>query len=179
MSMMAANYAQALYGLAKDEKLEHQILDQLQSLQTAFETEPDFLRLLATPNLSKDERCEILDNSLRGKIHPYVLNFMKILTKKGYIRRFSECSNAYQSLYDVDNGILKVQAVTAVDLTQSQYERLREKLEGVTGKKIRLQNRVDPDCLGGVRLDYDGKRLDGTVQTRLNTIRDMLKNTVL
>ena len=48
-----------------------------------------------------------------------------------------------------------------------------------TGKEIHLKNRIDPATLGGMRLDYDGRRLDDTVSHRLDTIRDLLKNTVL
>ena len=49
----------------------------------------------------------------------------------------------------------------------------------MTGKHINLENRVDPECLGGVRLDFDGKCLDGTIAHRLKSIGDMFKNTVL
>ena len=49
----------------------------------------------------------------------------------------------------------------------------------MTGKTILLANRVDPTCLGGVRLDYDGQRLDDTVSHRLDSVRELLKNTVL
>ena len=45
--------------------------------------------------------------------------------------------------------------------------------------KIKLCCRVDPAVLGGVRLDYDGKRLDDTVSHRLDAIRGLLKDTVL
>ena len=52
-------------------------------------------------------------------------------------------------------------------------------LSSWTGKTIELTNRLDPEVLGGIRLDYDGQRLDDTVSHRMATIRDMLKNTVL
>ena len=48
-----------------------------------------------------------------------------------------------------------------------------------TGKQILLHSRVEPGTLGGVRLDYDGRRLDDTVAHRLQNIRDLLKKTVL
>ena len=179
MSMMAVSYGQALYSLAKEEKLEEQILLQLQTLQGAFDYEPDYLRLLATPNLSKDERCEILDKGFRGKVHPYVLNFMKILTEKGYLRHFADCCKTYRDQYNEENGILPVVAVTAISLTGEQVVRLSDKLARVTGKKIDLANRVDPSCLGGVRLEFDGKQLDDTVEHRLAAIGSMLKSTVL
>lgn len=172
-------YGEALYLLAKEEYRSKTILEELKVLDESFSQEPDFLRLLSSPNLPKAERCQILDDSFRGKIDPYLLNFMKILTEKGYIRHFSDCRKGYTLHYNQDNGILSVTAVTAVALSGAQAEKLTGKLESITGKTIELINRVDPGVYGGVRLDYDGQRLDDTVAHRLENIRNLLKNTVL
>ena len=172
-------YGEALYSLAREEGLSDAVLQELKTLRDAFTQEPDFVRLLSAPNLSKEERCDILDRSFRGKVQPYVLNFLKILTEKGYARYFCDCCDAYRELYNSDHGILTVKAVTAVALTDQQAAKLSNKLAAITGKTIELQNRVDPGCLGGVRLDYDGKRVDGTVASRLDAVRSLLKNTVL
>ena len=179
MSQVGTVYAQALYSLTKDEACSEAVLKELSVLCESFETEPKFVSLLSAPNLSKEERCGILDQSFRGKVHPYVLNFLKILTEKGYIRHFSDCCKAYRKAYNRDHGILEVSAVTAVAMTDTQKKRLTVKLEKVTGKTVDLTNRVDPTCLGGVRLDYDGKRMDDTVLHRLESIGTLLKNTVL
>ena len=179
MTEVGTVYGESLYELAKDEKLDQSIGEQLKVLQVSFRQEPDFIRLLSSPSLTKAERCQILDDSFRGSVHPYLLNFMTILTEKNYIRYFSDCCDAYTDRYNQDNGILSVTAVTAVALSDAQTEKLTEKLAKITGKHIALSNRIDPSCLGGVRLDYDGKRLDDTVSNRLDTIRDLLKNTVL
>lgn len=179
MTQVSVNYAQALYDLAKDEGLTAQILQQLQTLQKSFSAEPDFLRLLAAPNIPKEERCRILDGGFRDQVHPYVLNFLKILTKKGYTRYFDDCVKVFEQQYNQDNGILPVQVYTAVELTAQQQEKLTQKLCELTGKTVKLQTRIDPECLGGVRLSYDGKQVDGTVKNRLDTIAGLLKNTVL
>lgn len=179
MTEAAVNYAQALYSLAKEEDLDTALLQELDTLREAFSQEPAILRLLASPNLSKDERCAIIDESFRGKVHIYVLNFLKLLTQKRRIGCFADCCKAYRAQYNEDHGIVSVLAVTAVALTDAQADRLRSKLEQVTGKTVELKNKVDPACIGGVRLDYDGKRVDGTVKNRLDSIGEMLKNTVL
>ena len=180
MTEVGAVYGQALYDLALSEGIAKAVLDEMVVLEHCFTVEePEFLRLLSTPNLTKQERCHILDESFRGKIQPYLLNFMKILTEKGYIRHFSDCCTAYREQYYKDNDILLVKAVTAVPMTPEQLQKLTQKLMTITGKQIELHNRVDPECLGGVRLDFDGKRLDDTVAHRLDAIRGVLKNTVL
>ena len=179
MTAQASVYGQALYVLAKDENCDRQILEELSTLDKSFSEAPDYLRLLSAPNLPKEERCRILDTAFRGKVHPYVLNFLKILTEKGYIRQFRDCFRVFREEFDRDHGILEVRAVTAVALTDGQRARLTEKLSNLTGKTIRLDERVDASCLGGVRLDYDGKRLDDTVAHRLESISALLKNTLL
>ena len=172
-------YGESLYTLAKDEGLSDVIAQQLEALQQSIRQEPDFIRLLSSPNLTKAERCQIVDDSFRGRVHAYVLNFLKILTEKGYMRHFCDCCDAFFINYHEDNGILPVTAVTAVALTAAQTEKLKQKLNQITGKQISLRNRIDPAVLGGVRLDYDGQRLDDTVSHRLDAVRDLLNKTVL
>ena len=179
MTQIGVNYGNALYELAEEEGLAGKILEQLQVLSESFRAEPVFLRLLSTPNLTKEERLDVVDKSFREKAHPYVVNFLKILTEKGYAKYFFDCCKAFEDRYNQDKGILPVQAVTAVPLTGEQVQRLTQKLSGITGKTVKLENTIDENCLGGVRLCYDGVQVDGTVKSRLDALGGLLKNTVL
>ena len=179
MTEVATTYGQAMYDLARDEGKSQQILAELSVLDQSLSAEPEFLQLLSSPNIPKEERVQILDDSFRGKIDPYVLNFLKVLTEKGYLRHFSGCCQFYRQQYNKDNGIVPVVAYTAVPLSDELRRKLTAKLSTVTGKTIELDCRIDPETLGGVRLDFDGKQVDGTVRRRLEDIRGLLKNTVL
>ena len=81
--------------------------------------------------------------------------------------------------YRQDHGILAVQAVSAAPLSEAQKEKLTEKLTAITGKRIDLEYKVDPAVLGGMRICFDGKQVDGTVQSRLQAMEKALKNTVI
>ena len=179
MTQAANTYAQALYDLAKEEGLGKTLLEELKVLKDVFVDTPQYSKLLSTPDIPKQERCSVLDEAFRGKVHPYVLNFLKILTEKGYIRQFPDCCDAYRGFYNDDNGILVVKAVSAVALSDVQMQKLTAKLEATTGKIIDLQCSVDAAQLGGLRLSYSGMQVDGTVRNRLDSIGKLLKNTVL
>lgn len=179
MTEVATTYGQAMYDLGRDEGKSRQILAELSVLDQSLSAEPEFIQLLSSPNIPKEERVQILDSSFRGKIDPYVLNFLKVLTEKGYMRHFSGCCQFYRQCYNKDNGIMPVIAYTAVPLSNELRRKLTAKLSTVTGKTIELDCRIDPETLGGVRLDFDGKQVDGTVRRRLEDIRGLLKNTVL
>ena len=179
MTQIGSVYGEALYELACSEGLDKAILDELKVLDESFHQEPGFVKILCSPSVSKQERCQVLDDSFRGKVNQYLLNFLKILTEKGYMHHFTHCCEAYTRHYNEDHNILSVRAVTAVPLTDKQAQALTQKLTRMTGKTILLDNRVDATCLGGVRLDYDGRRLDDTICHRMESIRELLKNTVL
>ena len=179
MTQIGSVYGEALYELACSEGLDKAILDELKVLDESFHQEPGFVKLLCSHSVSKQERCQVLDDSFRGKVNQYLLNFLKILTEKGYMHHFTHCCEAYTRHYNEYHNILSVRAVTAVPLTDKQAQALTQKLTRMTGKTILLENRVDATCLGGVRLDYDGRRLDDTICHRMESIRELLKNTVL
>jgi len=138
MTQAANTYAQALYDLAKDEGLGKIILSELLVLKSVFADTPQYSKLLSTPDIPKQERCGILDEAFRGKVHPYVLNFLKILTEKGYIRQFPDCCDAYRSFYNEDNGILVVKAQSAVALTDAQKKKLTHNLLGFTDNSMAI-----------------------------------------
>lgn len=179
MNRAGSVYGQGLYALAKDEGLEDSILQELEVLKTAFMEQPAYLKLLASANIPKEERLGILDQDFGGRVQQYLLNFLKLLTEKGYIRQFDDCCRAYRSVYNEDRGILEVKAVSAIALHDEQKQRLTDKLAAMTGKQICLICREDPSVLGGIRLSYDGTQVDGTLQGRLEAMEKQLKNTVI
>lgn len=179
MTYEAIHYGQALYELAKEEQLSEQILSELEAVCGIFKDNPDYAKLLSEPSISKAERCGVLDAALRDRIVLYLLNFLKLLCERGMIRQTESCLQAYRTRYNADNGILEAKAVAAVTLTQAQKQRLKEKLQAITGKRVDLQVQTDASVLGGIRLQMDGKELDGTVRGRLENLRRSLSETVL
>ena len=71
------------------------------------------------------------------------------------------------------------ETVSAIALTAPSREKLLAKLQKMTGKSIVLTETVDPAVLGGLRLDMDGTRLDGTVQRHLERLRTEIDGAVL
>ncbi len=179
MSGGAEAYGTALFELAQAENRDGEIMEQLNVLEESFVQEPAFLRLLSAYGISKAERCEVLDNSFRGKIHPYLLNTLKLLTEKGAIRCFSSCCSAYRARYHAAHGILPVTVISAAELKPEQTKSLTEKLESLTGKTVLLEQKLQPSLLGGIRLEYDGKQLEDTLRHRLDSVGALLKNTAL
>ncbi len=174
MTTIANEYASALYGLADEEGLQDRISPEMRVLETLIGDQPEIMKVLGAPNIPREERCGVIDTCFGAGMHPYVINTMKIMCEKGYARHLKDMCAAYDKLYREGHGIISVKAYSAVALTVPQREKLTAKLEKMTGKKIRLENIVQPECLGGVRLDFDGRQIDDTIRHRLKEMRDLI-----
>lgn len=178
MTELAKRYGGSLYELAAEENLTDELLQQLRTAVNSIEAEPQYLRLLSTPSVPKKERCALLDKAFEGA-HPYLASFLKLLCEEDLLGELPGCLRAYQDRYNVDHNILEVTAVSAIALTALSREKLLAKLQKMTGKNIVLTETVDPAVLGGLRLDMDGTRLDGTVQRHLERLRTEIDGAVL
>ena len=102
-----------------------------------------------------------------------------LLAEKRLVFGFDKVLDAFSKEYDESRGIIRVEAVTAVLMTEKQRAALTAMLAAKLSGRIILTNTVDPSTLGGVKLRYLGKQLDGTVKTRLDGFAETLKTTVL
>lgn len=175
MNDFAKVYGSALFELAQEEHIEAEILQELDVLCTAMKESPEYARLIDSRNVSKAERLSMLDVAFIGRVNAYLLNFMKILCERNAFGQLCACRDAYVRLYQQANGIVPAKAVSAVELSQEQTERLIEALQKKTGKKVQLTVKVDPSLHSGLRVEMEGYRYDNTVASRMDQLRRALK----
>ena len=171
MTELAREYGEGLYALCAEENLTDEMLSQLQALKSLFRQQPDFVRLLSNMSLSKQERVGILDGALRGQVHPYLLNFLKILCERGALHEFEGCEGAFRESFNRDHAVVEAAVTTMEPLSAQQREKLLRKLRDMTGKTVHLSEKTDPAVIGGVLLEMNGQRYDNTVRHRLDEIR--------
>ena len=130
--------------------------------------------MLTTPSIGLPDKQKTVRAVFEGRVHPYLLNFLLLLTEKRRIGLIHEMAEAYRDLYYLEAGICAVTAVTAIPLDEAQMEKLKNKMAGVTGKQIVLKNQVDPSVLGGVLVRVENKQIDDTIKNRLNELTTRL-----
>lgn len=176
MTAAEKEYGGALYDLAVEDHCEDAVLEGFALAVDAFEQMPEYLKLVQNPAVPLAERLVLLDEAFDGA-HEYVRSLLKLLCEKSALGITPGCLEEYRARLNAARGILPVEAVSAVPLDETQKnllcERLLEQLGG-TVRSIQLKNVVDPSVMGGVRLRYEGKELDGTAAGRLAALRRVL-----
>ena len=143
MTDVGKMYGGALFELCAEEARDEAVRDQLRQVTALMRENPDYEKLLCTPNIPKAERCALLDEALRGQVDPYLLNFLKILCENGTLRQLSACEKEFSARYNAARGILPAKAVSAVPSDRGR----RRPPESQAGKPDR-QDR-GPELCGG------------------------------
>ena len=179
MTTAARLYGQSLYDLAAQEGLTDEILYEMETVDAIFQENPDYIALLLEPSVKRKERLGLVEEAFRDQIHPYLMNFLMILIEKSLLRGFHACCRTFREAYNKDNGIAEATVTSAVALTPAQADALRARLEEMSGKTVHLSQKVDSGVLAGLKVEMEGKLLDGTVTGRLRDLRKKVSETVL
>lgn len=175
MSEIVSEYAKALFMLAGEKDCIEEYKSSLEKVDKIFKENPAYIDFLYTFAIPLEERQNALEKAFADYIHRDVLSFLKLLCEKKHITEYFECSNFYYELYDEIDKILKVKVTSAVELSNSQKELLKQKLESKYKRNVAIDYVTDKSILGGIMLETDGKIIDSSVKKHLKDIKDVIK----
>ena len=174
----AKNYGDALFMLAKELDEIDIVKSDFDTLSAVVEENSEYLKLLDTPSLSREERVKLVDAAF-GTLNKNLVNLVKILAERRLVYLVSKIRQAYMLAYDEHYNIERVDAISAIPLTSEQINKLQLKLEKVTGKQIVVTNTIDSSIIGGMKLRYLGIQIDGSIKTKLDKFEKSLKDLVI
>ena len=172
-------YGAALWMLAVEDACTDAMLEDVRALRSLMADNPEYLRLIRCPDIPLETRIGLLDDAFRGRVSDHVLHFMMLLAERGHFGCLPECLDEFCRKYDEANNIENVTVISAVALTREQKDALGQKLSQKLRKNVRLNAKVDPSLLGGLRVETEGMSLDGSVHNKIESIRESLLHTVL
>ena len=177
MSDKVKCYSDALYSLAKEAGACEEVLDDTQKLAVSFRDEPELMRVLTSSEISRGEKRDLLDACFKGRVHSYVLSCLKLMCDQGSIKAFPAVCVGIKQLYNEDKGIIAVTVTSARPLSEIQTERLKRKLEEISGRTAELTLQCDSACIGGLRLEYSGVSVEDTIRRRLDELKKLIQTT--
>ena len=171
-------YGEALFSLTEELGETEKVLSDVDTLKAVFKATPEYLKMLDSPALAREERLGLIDASL-SSLNTNLVNLTKLLAEKRLCHTLPKVLDHFVRTYEVSRGIERVEVVSAVLLTDAQKAKLKKKLEGITKKQIIISYTHDPSLLGGMKLRYMGIQLDGSVKTKLDGFEKRLSELVI
>lgn len=174
---VSRRYARALYEEAERQGRTEAVDEDVDMLRQSLEQTHEFARLVESPVIPQNKKKDVFRALLDERVDPLTLRFLLLLVEKDRETLLSSLLNTYQDLRDEQRGIVEVQARVPAPLNDDERARLTDRLEAMTGKKIRLQVEERPDLIGGLVIRIGDRVYDGSVRQKLDNLRDTWSHT--
>ncbi|MEH7883231.1 F0F1 ATP synthase subunit delta [Bacillus sp. JJ1609] len=173
-SMVAKRYALALFQLSKENNLLAQVEQELRVVKEVLVNSSDLNAVLQSPKVSAAKKKEIIKDSF-SQVNPFVLNTLMILIDRHRQDQMVEVVDQFVELSNEEHGIADAKVYSIRPLTEDESDALSASFAAKVGKKsLRIQNIVDPELLGGLKIRIGNRIYDGSLRGKLNRLERKL-----
>ncbi|PEQ92587.1 F0F1 ATP synthase subunit delta [Neobacillus sp. OS1-33] len=173
-SMVAKRYALALFQIAKETSALGVIEEELRVVKEVVQYNPDLKVVLSSSKLSKEEKKEIIKASFTS-VNVNVLNTLLILIDRHREDQIVDVANEFLELANNEMGIAEAKVYSTRELTDAEREGISSVFAKKVGKKsLKIENIVDSNLLGGIRLRIGNRIYDGSLRGKLDRLERKL-----
>ncbi|NNV07719.1 F0F1 ATP synthase subunit delta [Geobacillus sp. C56-T2] len=171
---IAKRYASALFQIALERGQLDRMEEDIRAVRQALAENGEFLSLLSHPKLSLEKKKAFIREVFAGVSTP-VQNTLLLLLERHRFGLVPELAKQFLALVDDARGIAKAVAYSARPLTDEELRALSDVFAQKVGKQtLEIENIIDPELIGGVKLRIGNRIYDGSVSGQLERIRRQL-----
>jgi F-type H+-transporting ATPase subunit delta len=175
VSIVARRYAQALLELGVEQNTLDKIVGEMESIAAMWESSHELRNALENPLVPHAAKRAVMgDLAAQVGLSETTRNTLLLLVDRRRIRTLPYLARTLRELADARKGVLRAEVTTAAPLSEAYYTRLQAQLEKMTGKRVVVDRQTDPNLIAGVVTRIGDRIFDGSLRTRLQSLRDSL-----
>ena len=170
MKEITSRYSVALFSLKKDE---NQLIDsqvEIKELIKVLRENPDFLTLLDSSYKEFEEKEEIIDQVFKS-VDEEIVSLIKIIVRNHRAMYLIEIFEEFNSLVNEYRGVLEGLVYSTVPLSESELDKLNQKISEVEARQTELRNIIDPSLIGGVKVVINDHIYDGSIKHHIENMK--------
>ena len=166
---IAKRYARALADF--DER--DVILKDLNYIQNVFETSQDLKSFLVNPIITVSDKKDIISKVFTD-LSVNTLTFLSRLIDQNRFEYFSTILSEFKRILDDINNIIRVEILSAVELTKDEKVKIEEKLQSKLKSNIASEYKTDEGIIAGLVIKIGDKVVDNSLKTRFSELEKQL-----
>ena len=177
MAPKARRYAQAAFDIAFENDTFDEWATDLDALAMALGDE-DFAALLDAPQVPMSVKTDGIDKVL-GELGDKAQNLAKLLVMHSASGIAPAIRDDYRAMLDAERGVARADIATAVPIDDAVRSEIVTRLSALVGHEVQATFREDPEILGGMVARVGDRLVDGSVRSKLQSLRQTLGRPVV
>ena len=176
---VARRYALALFSAAKETNAVEQTAQDLDAIAVVLKGNQEAKEFLESPEVDRNAKLQFVDKVFSDRARPLTMRLLRLLIEKNRQKELPGIQREFKIAMEDSQGILRAFITSAVKLSDSEVERITQRVSQQTGKRVIAETEVDPGVIGGVSVQYGNSVLDGTVFGALKRLEEKFQIDVL
>jgi F-type H+-transporting ATPase subunit delta len=168
----ALRYAKATLNLAKERGVAENVYNDMLLIDQTIEENKELENLIVSPIVKSSVKSKILKAVFEKKTDSLTMDVIQLLINNNRINILELVAKEFVIIYDFMKGSEVALVTTAFPITKELEAKILKKVKTITGTDISIENKIDPDVLGGFILRVGDKQYDSSVKGILNNLLD-------
>jgi len=169
MTNTSKQYALALFSLASEKKQNNDVYQEFKGFIDGFE---DLTwKFFLNPKLDNIEKHQVIEKTINNQL---LKNYFKTVIDNNRFNFVQEMLEAYKDLLNESQNIAELYVFSNTALSKDNKDKVVKKFTELLNKKIIINEVIQPSIIGGIRIEYQGRVIDQTVNASLEQLKSSL-----
>jgi len=169
-SVVAKRYADALFQLGNEKKVLDKLVDEFLVVKEVFQANKKLVTFLEHPRVDNAKKKQFLGEVFQGLSND-VVNTLKMLVERHRIEIIPSVIDHLSQLANDAKGIAVANVYSVRALSDAELKQLEQTFAKRLNKTaVKLENKVDPSLIGGIKIRMGNTIFDGSVSGKLKRI---------
>lgn len=173
-------YGEALFELAIEKNELDSIAEQVNLLANAFAENPELVKLLSHPKISKEEKVNVIESIFKGRMSDDIVGFLVIIVEKDRGSEIEDILKLFQAKVREYKKIGVALVTSAIELSTEQKQKVERKLLQQTDyETFEVEYIVDEALIGGMIIRIGDRVVDSSIRSKLDNLTKELRKVSL
>lgn len=179
---IGGKYASALFVAASQAKTLGPVEQELKQLVEVTKSNAGFDSFLKDPSINKEVRIEAIQKIFgEADFTEITKNFLCVLADQGRLSYLVKIAEAYEDLLKAQRGEVSATVTAPLELSDEDLKEISEALKKrylKPGQNLTLQQKINPDIIGGLVIDIGELHLDMSIDSQIKQMEKLLQESV-
>ena len=172
---IARRYSAALADIVLETGETEAVKTELAIWNALFADNANLRNVFSNPAITHVNKEKLLENLIaRSKPGKTTANFLRILLRNGRLTELGAINERFDSVLEERSGVVFANITSARELPDTERNAFQSNLEKLTGKRVRIDYKVNNEIIGGVVTRIGSTVYDGSVKTKLENLKEQL-----
>ena len=167
-------YAKALYEVSHQTNSIENTQNYLEVISFFYASSSEFRFFLQSKRIQSTKKKEIIDKTLSKVVSSLELDLLCYLIDSDHINLLQLIIKQFNLICSQQNKTTQVVLTTVNKMSLEEKNEVVKSIENALNKKIILNNQLDPNMIGGIKLRIGNMIIDGSISQRLEKLKQSL-----